>query len=193
MLQCIANDVVERPVQQLGFSEELILSHREIAQLDMASAFGSLEAGVFHNIGKQCAQGKTLSGGMRHPGLKARQGEHLANQTIQASGFMLDTVKVGCNLAGLLTCQFDRDTQSGQRRAQFMGNIMQQAFLCVDESFQLVGHTVEISTKVPDLIVMPPHQGVYSGIQAPLLDLTQCPAQIANRTGEIPGRQGTKG
>ena len=64
-------------------------------------------------------------------------GQQLPDQFIQALGLLLDPAQLFLRCFRLLLGQGQRNPQARQGRAQFVGDVLQQAFLAVDTRLQL--------------------------------------------------------
>ena len=81
----------------------------------------------------------------------ARDLEQLADEGIEAVGLLLDAIEGEIGIfAG--TREFDGDAEAGQRRAQFVGDIEQQAALGGEQGLDAAGHAVEGAGQFAELV-----------------------------------------
>ena len=103
-------------------------------------------------------------------------GQQLPDQFIQALGLLLDPAQLFLRCFRLLLGQGQRNPQARQGRAQFVGDVLQQAFLAVDTGLQLRRHGVEIPRQFVGLVAaFVAH--AYAGIEIAIGQSARCALQ----------------
>src|SRR5437868_1715660 len=160
----IANDVFYRAMQESGITPDHAVIHNVADHATVPTL--SFEVCIFDDALQQGLKVdfRHLSGSLTafHP----RQGEQAANQFIQTGRFPLNAVEGSGSLwAGALPGQSQSDIQPSQRRSQFVGDVVQQARLSIDQRFQSPSHTVEVTNQLRDFITATASQIASAGRQ----------------------------
>ena len=116
--------------------------------------------------------------------LGARHLKQLADQGIEAVGFLLDTVERAIRIvAG--AGQFDGDTKPGQRRTEFVGDVQQQAAFGGEQGFDAVGHSVEGAGELAEFVAA---DALGAGGEIAAAEAFDGLLEFANRARKVQGQ-----
>ena len=150
-----------------------------------AAAFDpGLELRVFDNHRQQLGDVHGLALDAFGAALQAGEGQQRFDQGVHAFGFMFDAFE-HFQARGVLAQQADSRLHACQRRAQFMGNVVQQMLLGLHQYLELIGHAVAVFGQVDDFIAALAHGGLDPGFEAPLGHIAHGPAQMGQGPGQV--------
>ena len=110
-----------------------------------------LDEGIFHQLLDELVEPDRVAAQGVGVAFGARDLQQLADQSVEAIGFLLNAVERGFGIvAG--ACEFDGDAEARQGRPQFVGDIQKQAAFGGEQRFQAVGHAVEGAGELAELV-----------------------------------------
>ena len=120
-------------------------------------------------------------------GFQPRDGQQPLDELVQTLGFEFDAVERALGIGGrTLPGQPQGHAEPRQGRAEFMGNIFQQARLRLHQAFNALGHAVEIAHQFGQFITPVPHGGAGAGAQVTRRQPLRRLPQARHRTGQGP-------
>ncbi|OMP13374.1 hypothetical protein COLO4_01806, partial [Corchorus olitorius] len=182
--QCIAQQVVQRPLHQGRPAVQA--QARGLPQFDQLlrrTQLRILAYAIDHRI-------DVHRFGVCLLGIDPGEYEDLADQGLQAVAFAGQARPVGFTLLRLGTFgQRQGDTQAGQGRAQFMGNVAQQLALATDQALQARAHAVEVVGQHAEFVPARGQAGQAVLLVGGLAQVMHRAAQAAERAGDGQGHQ----
>jgi len=189
MLERVAHDVFERAMQQFGVAPDRERRRLRRGIVDAAGGGLRLEARVLDQRIEQFAQIDRFVQPSGHARLETRQRQQFADQPFHAHRFALDAREQIGAAFRLLAQQADGRLQAGERRAQFVRDVVQEAPLAVHQGLKARRHAVEIAPEIGQLVAPAAHFQRQPLPQATVGGPRESGAQAADRLGEIPGEQ----
>jgi hypothetical protein len=148
----VAQQILHRPPDQFAVTVERARLAR--APGDTRFAFGDLVIDHFHQVREQFAQVEILVQAGRRLGRFAQQAQHVIDQRFQPLALQSDPFDFRFDVAGALFARdFQRHAEAGQRRTEFMADVLQQTLVGHLHGFQAGGHGIEIRRQLTDLVL----------------------------------------
>ena len=138
----------------------------------------------FTKESQQLIQAQILEDGGLRVALGAGHLQQFAHQRVEAVGFLLDAIQRGLAVFARAG-QLDGDGQPGQRGAQFVGNVEQQAALGVEQGLDAVGHLIEGARELAHLVAA---LGFQAGREIAPTEALDCFLEAAQRRSQAQGQ-----
>ena len=120
--------------------------------------------------------------------VELRYGEQAPDHVIEALEVLLHVIE-GRIVALSLTSEIERHVQPGQRRAQFVRDVVDELTLARDELLDAGGHGIEVTHQRPEFIAPALHAGGGTRAEIARRQLLRSLAQTEDGRGEIAGEQ----
>ena len=143
---------------------------------------------VFHQLVHERDNGQRLFFHGDVGGFQPRQGEELADQIVHASQFAFQPCNVFRQLFGAGLHQPDNRLHAGQRRAHFVGNVVQQVAFFGNELLELRRHFVKLDAEVGEFVFAVVQLLRHARVQLARCEAVHAVFQNAYRLGDVAGQ-----
>ena len=161
--------------------------------MDLAIIGSRLVSGIRHHLGEESSKIKIGHLVLGPAGLETFQEEQLADELVEPRRLAFDAVEgFGCSFTCLGPCQLEGHHEPCKRRAQLVRNVSQQPLLRTNQCFNALGHGVEVTSQLTDLIATASHRAPHPRTEIATTQFSRRASQRGHRRAEISGEPKTQ-
>lgn len=125
--------------------------------------------------------------GRLDPAVNFGKRQNFADQCIEPFDLPIHAVQHGAEFRRALPQDADSGLQAGQRRTQFVGDIMEQPLLRILKLLKPGGAGIEVMSKRGNLVLSAGHLVTDAEVEAAMGERAQAITQMHDGTNEVPG------